>query len=181
MPSHRDRGMSPPKRRASNSAHQSPWKASKMSADAPEFKPRTSFKDDRMSDDEDAAVAASGSATGGSAPLSAEAREALTAAVAHARVTRPLPNSRRTAAAANMVPQAATVPKTNAEKDNKRRLIVVLSQVSLVCRGASSHAGLRPCGLYRVAADPRPASKHTRCRAGAGARTPRARRQSTRS
>lgn len=130
------RGTSPPKRRASNPANQPPWKASKMSADAPEFKPRaapSSNSNDRMaglSDDEDAAVAASGSATGGSAPLTPEARAALTAAVQHARVTRPLPNSRRAAPAANMVPQAATVPKTNADKDNKRRLIVVLSQVS---------------------------------------------------
>lgn len=132
MPSFR--GSSPPKRRASNQANQPPWKASKMSAEAPEFKPRAAPGEDQrmggMSDDEDAAVAASGSATGGSAPLTPEARAALTAAVQHARVTRPLPNSRRAAPAANMVPQAATVPKTNAEKDNKRRLIVVLSQVS---------------------------------------------------
>ncbi|BEI83898.1 hypothetical protein CcaverHIS002_0405020 [Cutaneotrichosporon cavernicola] len=140
MPSHRDRASSPPKRRASNMDHQSPWKASKMSADAPEFKPRAQ-KDERMSDDEDAAVAASGSAMGGSAPLSAEAREALTAAVAHARVTRPLPNSRRAAVGANMVPQAATVPKTHAEKDNKRRMIVVLSQACLEAYKVSSGSG----------------------------------------
>lgn len=117
-----------------------------MSAEAPEFKPRTAASGDQhmgsMSDDEDAAVAASGSATGGSAPLTPEARAALTAAVQHARVTRPLPNSRRTAVAANMVPQAATVPKTNSEKDNKRRLIVVLSQVSH-CVGEGEGSAVR--------------------------------------
>lgn len=65
----------------------------------------------------------------GAAELSAEARAQLNAAVSASRITRPLPNSRRAAPAANFVPQAATVAKSGEEKENRRRLIVVLSQV----------------------------------------------------
>jgi rRNA small subunit pseudouridine methyltransferase Nep1 len=54
------------------------------------------------------------------------------AAVASSRVTRPLPNSRRPAPGADFVPKAATVPKSTDQKENTRRLIVVLSQVSLI-------------------------------------------------
>lgn len=115
------RSSSPPKRRASNPAADNPPKVSKMSAAAPEFKPRVVSEDDAMN--------GTTAGTSGSAPLSAEVRSQLTAAVNHARVTRPLPNSRQTAPAANFVPQAASAPKTNMEKENKRRLIVVLSQV----------------------------------------------------
>jgi rRNA small subunit pseudouridine methyltransferase Nep1 len=51
------------------------------------------------------------------------------AAIAASRVTKPLPNSRRPGVSGNMAPVQASVPKSSEEKENKRRLIVVLSQV----------------------------------------------------
>jgi rRNA small subunit pseudouridine methyltransferase Nep1 len=53
------------------------------------------------------------------------------AAIAASRVTKPLPNSRRPGVAGNMAPVQASVPKSAEEKENKKRLIVVLSQVGL--------------------------------------------------
>jgi len=53
------------------------------------------------------------------------------AAIAASRVTKPLPNSRRPGVSGNMAPVQASVPKSSEEKENKRRLIVVLSQVSV--------------------------------------------------
>lgn len=124
-----------------------PPKTSKMSAEAPVFQPRMKVEE------EDPAVAASaasapnpsvttgegGQIHGGAKEIDSETREKLNAAVAASRVTRPLPGSRRPAAAANMVPQAATTVKTGEEKENRRRLIVVLSQVGIcsICCGAA--------------------------------------------
>ena len=54
---------------------------------------------------------------------------AIAAAVAAARVTKPLPGARRTEERADMVPVQANVPKSNGEKETTRRLIVILSQV----------------------------------------------------
>lgn len=51
-------------------------------------------------------------------------------AVAVSRVTKPLPGSRRTGVGADFVPKQAEVPKGSEAKENTRRLIVVLSQVS---------------------------------------------------
>lgn len=116
-----------------------PPKTSKMSAEAPVFQPRPKMEE------EDPAVAASaasapnpsvttgegGQIHGGAKEIDSDTREKLNAAVAASRVTRPLPGSRRPAAAANMVPQAATTVKTGEEKENRRRLIVVLSQVGI--------------------------------------------------
>lgn len=138
MPS-TQRSSSPPKRRASD-APAVPNKTSKMSAEAPVFQPRTAATGSApggKDEEYDPAVAASSSNAAaansgegrGAAELSDETRAALNAAVSAARVTRPLPNSRRAAPAANFVPQAATVAKTGEEKENRRRLIVVLSQV----------------------------------------------------
>lgn len=132
------RNFSQPKRRGSNSMLPPP-KTSKMSAEAPVFQPRPKMEE------EDPAVAASaasapnpsvttgegGQIHGGAKEIDSDTREKLNAAVAASRVTRPLPGSRRPAAAANMVPQAATTVKTGEEKENRRRLIVVLSQVGI--------------------------------------------------
>jgi rRNA small subunit pseudouridine methyltransferase Nep1 len=63
--------------------------------------------------------------------------EAIAAAVAKSRVTRPLPNSRRLAPGADFVPKQATVPKSAEQKENTRRLIVVLSQVGLLTLSTS--------------------------------------------
>lgn len=129
------RSSSPPKRRASNplSPTDVPPKTSKMSAEAPVFQPRSAAADVKI-EEEDPAVAASSSGPSGEGSraheLAPEVRSQLAAAVSASRITRPLPNSRRAAPAANFVPTAATVPKTGEEKENRRRLIVVLSQVS---------------------------------------------------
>jgi hypothetical protein len=83
-------------------------KSTKMSASAPVFVPKA--------DDLDAESSANAAA--------------VAAAVAKSRVTRPLPNSRRQAPGADFVPKQAVVPKSVEAKENTRRLIVVLSQVS---------------------------------------------------
>jgi len=79
-----------------------------MSASAPVFVPKA--------DDLDAESSANAAA--------------VAAAVAKSRVTRPLPNTRRQAPGADFVPKQAVVPKSVEAKENTRRLIVVLSQVS---------------------------------------------------
>jgi rRNA small subunit pseudouridine methyltransferase Nep1 len=119
-----------------------------MSAEAPVFQPRPQPADEEMTDataafagpgPSEVVVKTEGDVPGqvhghrGAAELDPEARAQLSAAVSASRVTRPLPNSRRQTVAANFVPQAATVAKSGEEKENRRRLIVVLSQVS--CEG----------------------------------------------
>ena len=61
--------------------------------------------------------------------LDESVRQGIAQAIAKSRVTKPLPNSRRPTAGVDFVPKQATVPKSTAEKENTRRLIVVLSQV----------------------------------------------------
>ena len=100
------RSSTPPKRRV-ESPMSIPAKTSKMSASAPVFKPTLPI----------------------ATPAEPDGAESSTAA---SRVMRPLPSSRRPGVAANLVPQPAIVPKTNEAKENTRRLIVVLSQVSVV-------------------------------------------------
>jgi rRNA small subunit pseudouridine methyltransferase Nep1 len=131
-----------------------------MSADAPVFQPRVSTATTADDDEEMIEASASGCdippevvvktegdvpgqvhGQRGAAELSPEARAQLSAAVSASRVTRPLPNSRRAAPAANFVPQAATVAKTGEEKENRRRLIVVLSQACLEAYRVSSGSG----------------------------------------
>ncbi|KAL7419365.1 18S rRNA pseudouridine methyltransferase [Cryptotrichosporon argae] len=116
------RSPSPPKRRASDLVSPPP-KASRMSAAAPVFQPR-----------------AGGGAPSPSAPAPAPGID-LAESVAAARVTRPLPGSRRAPAAANMVPQQATVVKSGEDKENRRRLIVILSQACLEAYRVSSGSG----------------------------------------
>jgi rRNA small subunit pseudouridine methyltransferase Nep1 len=73
---------------------------------------------------------------------------AIAAAVAKSRVTRPLPNSRRAAPGADFVPKQATVPKSAEQKENTRRLIVVLSQVScLFCTDRPQVGHDRECNM----------------------------------
>jgi hypothetical protein len=103
------------KRRSAHTSATPPPKSSRMSAAAPVFIPTVSKADDLDLDAESSANAA-----------------AVAAAVAKSRVTRPLPNSRRQAPGADFVPKQATVPKSVEQKENTRRLIVVLSQVSTI-------------------------------------------------
>ena len=97
-----------PKRRSAHTSATPEPKSTKMSASAPVFVPKA--------DDLDAESSANAAA--------------VAAAVAKSRVTRPLPNSRRQAPGADFVPKQAVVPKSVEAKENTRRLIVVLSQVS---------------------------------------------------
>jgi rRNA small subunit pseudouridine methyltransferase Nep1 len=106
------------KRRSAHTSATPPPKASRMSAAAPIFVPTTTATS--KADDLDADAESSANAA------------AVAAAVAKSRVTRPLPNSRRQAPGADFVPKQATVPKSVEQKENTRRLIVVLSQVSRV-------------------------------------------------
>ena len=123
-------GPPTPKRRAAHHSPTPPPKSTKMSASAPIFNPSKP-------------IATAGDGGGGGAgpsrggddhgdePAPEEDLSAITAAaVASSRVTRPLPNSRRLAPGADFVPKQATVPKSSDQKENTRRLIVVLSQVS---------------------------------------------------
>ena len=102
------------KRRSAHTSATPPPKASRMSAAAPVFNPAKPLVP--KADDLDAESSANAAA--------------VAAAVAKSRVTRPLPNSRRQAPGADFVPKQATVPKSVEQKENTRRLIVVLSQVS---------------------------------------------------
>lgn len=123
------RAGTPPKRRAENASPTPPPKASRMSASAPVFnpsKPLPSSSHTKQADDLDAGVSEE-VAEGESSSAG------VAAAIAKSRVTRPLPNSRRVGAGADFVPKAATVPRSAAEKENTRRLIVVLSQVRIIC------------------------------------------------
>ncbi|KAK4684736.1 rRNA small subunit pseudouridine methyltransferase Nep1, partial [Tremellales sp. Uapishka_1] len=108
------RSTTPPKRTATTSLLSDPLpnpKASKMSATAPPFMPSSST-DIKMED-----------------------------AINASRVTKPLPNSRRAVPGPTFVPKEATTPKSNAEKENTRRLIVVLSQACLEAYRISSGSG----------------------------------------
>lgn len=104
-----ERSSTPPKRRISNPTQPlQPAKASKMSASAPIFEPRL--------------------------PTSSSTLKESGVDIESSRATKPLPNSRRPIAGADFVPVQASVPKSNEAKENTRRLIVVLSQVSGVSR-----------------------------------------------
>ncbi|WWD21606.1 hypothetical protein CI109_106092 [Kwoniella shandongensis] len=144
-----NRSGTPPKRRASENGNAPvsppPPKSSKMSASAPVFNPSkpittkpTSFHDvaaslnssnkptQAMDVDDDA------EAVGGNVNLAGES----------SRLTKPLPASRRgQVPRADFVPKQATVPKTNEDKENTRRLIVVLSQACLEAYRISSGSG----------------------------------------
>lgn len=63
--------------------------------------------------------------------IDAPVRAAMANAIAASRVTRPLPGSRRAQVGADFVPKAPEAVKGLAEKEGTRRLIVVLSQVSI--------------------------------------------------
>ena len=129
-----------PKRRAAHHSPTPPPKATKMSASAPVFNPSKPITNaGGAGAGTGAGPSRNGSGVGGDdhgdelAPEedAGEDMSAITAAaVASSRVTRPLPNSRRLAPGADFVPKAAMVPKSTDQKENTRRLIVVLSQVS---------------------------------------------------
>jgi rRNA small subunit pseudouridine methyltransferase Nep1 len=102
-----------------------------MSAAAPVFNPAKPLPSTQAGgDDLEADDGAESSTANGNV-------EAIAAAVAKSRVTRPLPNSRRLAPGADFVPKQATVPKSAEQKENTRRLIVVLSQVGLLTLSTS--------------------------------------------
>lgn len=119
------RSTTPPKRRASNPTTQPNSKASRMSASAPVFNPS---KPITTSTEGGSGTAEGDDLDNGESSMAATSSLAA-AAIANSRVTKPLPNSRRPGQAANMAPVQASVPKSAEEKENTRRLIVVLSQV----------------------------------------------------
>ncbi|WVR04767.1 hypothetical protein IAU60_001779 [Kwoniella sp. DSM 27419] len=145
-----DRAGTPPKRRISQAAVSPPPKTSKMSAAAPVFNPSrpivtkpssgpavtggTSFHD-----------VASALKKPAVSTVQEEDAEDVAGNVSMGegsnRVTKPLPGGRRTTQRADFVPQQATVPKSNEEKENTRRLIVVLSQACLEAYRVSSGSG----------------------------------------
>jgi rRNA small subunit pseudouridine methyltransferase Nep1 len=116
-----------------------------MSAAAPVFNPsrplpprnsvggdgESSAKDEEGRGEVDVDVGAPAARQGESSAAAAATASAMAAAIAASRVTRPLPGSRRMQTGADFVPQQAAVPKSNEAKENTRRLIVVLSQVSV--------------------------------------------------
>lgn len=121
-----------PKRRAAHHSPTPPPKATRMSASAPVFNPSKPLPAGSAGPSRNGAGGGGGDDHGDEpAPDAEEDMSAITAAaVASSRVTRPLPNSRRLAPGADFVPKAAMVPKSTDQKENTRRLIVVLSQVS---------------------------------------------------
>lgn len=113
-----------PKRRSDHTSSTPPPKASRMSAAAPVFNPANPLPSSIGQTGDDL----EGNTLEGDEGESSN-QAAIAAAVAKSRVTRPLPNSRRAAPGADFVPKQATVPKSAEQKENTRRLIVVLSQV----------------------------------------------------
>ncbi|KAK1921693.1 Alpha/beta knot methyltransferase [Papiliotrema laurentii] len=131
------RASTPPKRRASSSTAPAPSaKASKMSAAAPVFNPSRPLPGSSTAAQDNKDVEMDGEANGESSTSSV-----MAAAIANSRVTRPLPNSRRPGVTGNMAPVQASVPKSAEEKENTRRLIVVLSQACLEAYRVSSGSG----------------------------------------
>ncbi|WWC59621.1 uncharacterized protein I303_102180 [Kwoniella dejecticola CBS 10117] len=158
-----NRSGTPPKRRiseaASGASQPQPAKSSKMSASAPLFVPSnanpipivkpkapapapTSFHDISKSLNTKASSSANGNGDGaedvaGNIPIGETSD----------RITRPLPSSSSSSKTqgqsqrADFVPKAAVVPKTNVDKENTRRLIVVLSQACLEAYRVSSGSG----------------------------------------
>lgn len=142
------RSTTPPKRRASTSSQPAApsSKASKMSAAAPIFNPSKPIPATGSSSKPKVKAGSNGVSGAGGRDIGgddieedvedeAESMQATSslaaAAIAASRVTKPLPNSRRPGVSGNMAPVQASVPKSSEEKENKRRLIVVLSQVSV--------------------------------------------------
>jgi rRNA small subunit pseudouridine methyltransferase Nep1 len=105
-----------------------------MSAAAPVFNPSRPLPGSSTAAQDNKDVEMDGEANGESSTSSV-----MAAAIANSRVTRPLPNSRRPGVTGNMAPVQASVPKSAEEKENTRRLIVVLSQV-----GSSSRSCCMP-------------------------------------
>lgn len=136
------RATTPPKRRASETTAPPP-KATKMSASAPVFNPSrplptaSSSTAQPTQDGVSSAVLKDKTKVEQTADEDEGITSSLTAdAIRASRVTKPLPGSRGFKTAVNMAPIQATTPKTTEEKENTRRLIVVLSQVS------SGHKGM---------------------------------------
>ncbi|WRT64634.1 uncharacterized protein IL334_001567 [Kwoniella shivajii] len=149
-----NRSGTPPKRRISEAASSPPPKTSKMSASAPIFNPSRPI----ITNPSTSTAATQGKSFHDVAsamlkkPSSGEEAEDVAGNVplgeTSSRVTKPLPSSGRRGAPssttqqrADFVPKQATVPKTSSDKENTRRLIVVLSQACLEAYRVSSGSG----------------------------------------
>ncbi|WVQ81789.1 hypothetical protein IAT38_003914 [Cryptococcus sp. DSM 104549] len=134
----------PSKRRAADAAPApAPAPKVKMSAAAPVFNPRVPAKKPASFHDVAADLKPKPAPVAEPAfPLGAVRGEDMDVdeAEGSARVTKPLPG-KRAVPRADFVPKQATVPKTNEEKENTRRLIVVLSQACLEAYKISSGSG----------------------------------------
>ncbi|KAK8847515.1 hypothetical protein IAR55_005373 [Kwoniella newhampshirensis] len=149
-----NRSGTPPKRRASENGTEAvsppPPKSSKMSASAPVFNPSkpisSSTKTSKPTSFHDVASALNSKLKTPNMEVDDDDAEAVGGNVAESsggsRITKPLPAGRRgVIPRADFVPKQATVPKTNEDKENTRRLIVVLSQACLEAYRISSGSG----------------------------------------
>lgn len=115
----------PPKRRAAD-ANAVPQKSSKMSATAPPFNPTRPLTKKPAASFHDIAQEFKPKVANEEVE---DAMEVDKEAEGSARVTKPLPGGKRNVQRADFVPVQASVPKSTEDKENTRRLIVVLSQV----------------------------------------------------
>ncbi|ODN79517.1 hypothetical protein, variant [Cryptococcus amylolentus CBS 6039] len=130
----------PPKRRAAEAASSvPPAKTSAMSATAPPFNPTRPLSGKSKASFHSIAQEMKPRVKTGSEENAMEVdgdREDSAP-----RVTKPLPAGKRSVPRADFVPQQASVPKSNEDKENTRRLIVVLSQACLEAYKISSGSG----------------------------------------
>lgn len=116
----------PPKRRAADATAVPPQKSSKMSATAPPFNPSRPLSKKPAASFHDIAQDLKPRVT---TEEIGDAMEVDKESEGSARVTKPLPGGKRNVQRADFVPVQASVPKSTEDKENTRRLIVVLSQV----------------------------------------------------
>lgn len=116
----------PPKRRAADTTAVPPQKSSKMSATAPPFNPTRPLTKKPAASFHDIAQEFKPKVKTEEVE---DAMEVDKEAEGSARVTKPLPGGKRNVQRADFVPVQASVPKSTEDKENTRRLIVVLSQV----------------------------------------------------
>ncbi|KAE8540449.1 hypothetical protein D1P53_003395 [Cryptococcus gattii VGV] len=125
----------PPKRRAADATAVPLQKSSKMSATAPPFNPSRPLSKKPAASFHDIAQDLKPNVT---TEEIGDAMEVDKETEGSARVTKPLPGGKRNVQRADFVPVQASVPKSTEDKENTRRLIVVLSQACLEAYKISS-------------------------------------------
>ncbi|WWC68099.1 uncharacterized protein I206_102020 [Kwoniella pini CBS 10737] len=148
-----NRSGTPPKRRISEANNSSqPAKSSKMSASAPLFipsnsKPNTITNTNTIKSFHDISKTLNNNNNNENLGDGAEdVAGNIPIGETSDRITKPLPSSSSSSSKnqqqrADFVPKPAVVPKTHADKENTRRLIVVLSQACLEAYRVSSGSG----------------------------------------